>query len=41
MMENLDGVLLLVSGGLLLLLGLGRGWKPFARLTPGALIGRL
>lgn len=40
-MAQAGSVLLLVSGILLVLLGLGKGWKPFAWLTPGGLFGRL
>ncbi len=40
-MEQLAPVMLLVSGILLVLLGVGRSWKPFAWLTPGGLIARV
>ena len=37
----LTPIMLLVSGILLLLLGLSKSWKPFAWLTPGGFAGRL
>jgi hypothetical protein len=37
----LSPVMLLVSGILLVLLGLGKSWKPLSWLTPGGFVGRL
>jgi hypothetical protein len=37
----LTPVMLLVSGILLVLLGLGKSWKPLAWLTPGGFMGRV
>lgn len=34
-------VMLLVSGVLLVLLGLGRSWKPLAWVSPGGMVGRI
>lgn len=40
-MGQLEGAMFPVTGILLILLDLGKGWKPFAWLTPGGLVGRI
>ncbi len=40
-MEGLAAVMLLVSGILLILLGIGKTWRPFAWLSLSGLMGRI